>query len=664
VKTVFSCGFGVQSTGILGMMCKGVIPKPDYVVFSDPGAESEATYRHSSWCIELAAKHGIRIDVVKGGDIWNDAITFAERRENAGIKRYASIPLFVKNNNGREGMMPRQCTKEYKIEPIEEYHRRVVLALKPRQRAPKEPAVEVLIGISADEERRATPPGRWKNISVKTGQQTIQWDAENAHLCEEMKTEKKWFPTPWQLKTFPLLGYTLYPDRSKVVREEYAEVAGFDRQDILNWFNKAFPGVDVPRSACVFCLAGETQVITPEGERPIRDLVGRAILLVPAANGSTFSNHGRWQEAEVRSFGVQKLHRIELARGRSVKVVHATADHRWVLGGKVGFTTTTQLKPGDCLASCHRPPVTSSGSPVVPSPFGIAHGFTFGDGSVGVEDRRPAYVEFFGEKAILARYFSECPMDTVQVNGGPVLRVTCLPRAWKQLPALNESRSYLLGWLAGYFAADGTVSKSGRQAVLYSSELSHLQVARAACYELGVVTSPIISRMRVGFGVNRPLHSLCIAVKGMPASFWLLKHHAERAASFVATGSAQKTDWVVRCVEETDRVEEVFCAVVEGAERFTLADNLLTGNCPYRTNKEWLDMKENSPGEFAKAVEFDERIRAAYAHGPTAHGHLSGVPFVHRTLVPLAQVDLSEPLNDRKGCGGLFSEEPDGICGV
>ncbi len=70
-------------------------------------------------------------------------------------------------------------------------------------------------------------------------------------------------------------------------------------------------------------------------------------------------------------------------------------------------------------------------------------------------------------------------------------------------------------------------------------------------------------------------------------------------------------------------------------------------------------MKENSPGEFVKAVEFDERIRAAYSSG-----QLAGLPFVHRKLIPLAQVDLSEPLNDRKGCGGLFSEEPDGICGV
>src|SRR5262249_45818964 len=38
-------------------------------------------------------------------------------------------------------------------------------------------------------------------------------------------------------------------------------------------------------------------------------------------------------------------------------------------------------------------------------------------------------------------------------------------------------------------------------------------------------------------------------------------------------------NWVVRAVEATDRVEEVFCAVVPGTHSFTLEDNILTGNC-------------------------------------------------------------------------------------
>ncbi len=35
----------------------------------------------------------------------------------------------------------------------------------------------------------------------------------------------------------------------------------------------------------------------------------------------------------------------------------------------------------------------------------------------------------------------------------------------------------------------------------------------------------------------------------------------------------------MQSVEETDRVEEVFCAEVEEGHAFVLEDNLLTGNC-------------------------------------------------------------------------------------
>lgn len=39
--------------------------------------------------------------------------------------------------------------------------------------------------------------------------------------------------------------------------------------------------------------------------------------------------------------------------------------------------------------------------------------------------------------------------------------------------------------------------------------------------------------------------------------------------------------WTVISVEPTDRVEEVFCATVEGTEAFALEGNILTGNCPF-----------------------------------------------------------------------------------
>ena len=241
---VMSFGGGVQSTAVMTLAGEGEIPMPDRWVFSDPGFEGEDTYAHLERCKEYLAKRGARLDVVSAGNIEAEVVEFARRRANSEVKRYASIPLFVTNPDGSEGLMPRQCTTEYKIEPIEQYHRREVMGLAPRQRAPKEPAVNVWIGISADEERRTSPPGRWRKETAVTGADL---------LGDPVTVERKvWEPTPWQVKTYPLLGYALYPDRSRERDERFAACEGWDRDDARAWLAKAWPW-PVPRSACICC---------------------------------------------------------------------------------------------------------------------------------------------------------------------------------------------------------------------------------------------------------------------------------------------------------------------------------------------------------------------------------------------------------------------------
>lgn len=249
MKTVFSCGLGVQSSAIIALVEDSLLPVPDHIVFSDPGAESKATYEHLGWCQERAAKFGREIHVVKVGDIFSDAVQFAERlSDTTGLKRYASIPLFVLSNSGKQGMLPRQCTSEYKIEPIERYHRREVLGLKPRQHAPKEPVISVWIGISQNEEQRAKPPGRYRKDTVEIGTDLFGFPVT--------AEQSVWEPIRWQLNTYPLLGYSLTPDRAVVPYKpggDLPECAGWDREDCLEYLAKRFPGKRIPRSACNFC---------------------------------------------------------------------------------------------------------------------------------------------------------------------------------------------------------------------------------------------------------------------------------------------------------------------------------------------------------------------------------------------------------------------------
>lgn len=241
---VMSFGAGVQSTAIMTLAGEGLIPMPARWVFSDPGFEMQATYTHLEKCKEYLTKRGGRLDIVSAGNIRSDVMEFAANRGKSGPTRYASLPLFVSKPDGEYGRMPRQCTSEYKLEPIEQYHRRDVLGLKPRHRAPQSPAVDVWIGISADESHRAKPPGTWRTEKATIGE--TLWDGPN------VVERRVWEPLLWQVKSFPLLGYRLMPDRSREPDDRFDHCSGWDREDATTWLVKVWPW-PVPRSACVCC---------------------------------------------------------------------------------------------------------------------------------------------------------------------------------------------------------------------------------------------------------------------------------------------------------------------------------------------------------------------------------------------------------------------------
>lgn len=130
----------------------------------------------------------------------------------------------------------------------------------------------------------------------------------------------------------------------------------------------------------VRCFTGETLVMTPDGDRPIRELVGTPTLLIPNARAV-----GNWKQVEVRSFGVQPVVTLHLKRRRNRKTIRVTKDHRWVVSGRIGLysmKTTEQLVRGDKLASCFARSLAAYGvkAPNV-SVVGVAQGFVFGDGS-------------------------------------------------------------------------------------------------------------------------------------------------------------------------------------------------------------------------------------------------------------------------------------------
>jgi len=341
---------------------------------------------------------------------------------------------------------------------------------------------------------------------------------------------------------------------------------GGSQKGLCPFHDEKSPSFHVTPSRGFFhCLAGETRVLTSEGARPIAELAG-GVHMVLAANG-------RWVEAPFRSYGVQPLLRITVTRNRQVKELHATEGHRWfLLSGKDRRkrreVLTTDLKAGDRLVP--KFPGTRIAR-TTPSPFGIAHGFTYGDGTRSGTGSMALLCP--PKDLAMLKWFPNSVTTASRDN----LLVHHLPRFFKELPDRHESVSYLYGWLAGYFAADGCVAADGT-VILNSADRRNLEFVRDLCTRLGIGTYGITSQSRRGFGTeDSDMFRVHLINEDLREDFFLVDEHRRR---FTTTEKQfARRGWVVQSVEETDRVEEVFCAEVDDGHAFTLEDNILTGNC-------------------------------------------------------------------------------------
>ncbi|MFD7645116.1 hypothetical protein ACFV4P_31190 [Kitasatospora sp. NPDC059795] len=125
----------------------GELPKLDYAIFADTGWEPKRVYEHLDRVErEIAAPAGIPVLRVSSGNIRADALDPGHR--------FASMPLYVLNQDGTPGMTRRQCTGEYKIKPIKKQVREILGYPYPA-RIPPEVFAEQWIGISTDEFHRA-----------------------------------------------------------------------------------------------------------------------------------------------------------------------------------------------------------------------------------------------------------------------------------------------------------------------------------------------------------------------------------------------------------------------------------------------------------------------------------------------------------------------------
>ncbi len=187
---MLSLGAGVQSTTVALLAVHGEIAKPKHAIFSDTGWEPQEVYDHLEWLRTIIEPAGIQLHVVSAGNI---------RKDTLSPGRFASLPFHMKNpETEATGLGRRQCTREYKIAPIQKKQRELI-GLEFRQRwTPEHGRIINMMGISVDEVQRA-----------------------------------KDNPTKYIDNSFPLLDLRM------------------KRSDCHNWMAKH--GYSAPRSACLGC---------------------------------------------------------------------------------------------------------------------------------------------------------------------------------------------------------------------------------------------------------------------------------------------------------------------------------------------------------------------------------------------------------------------------
>lgn len=156
---VLSLGAGVQSTTLALLAAHGVIrPMPDCAIFADTAWEPQAVYDHLAWLMSPNVLP-FPVHVVSAGSLRDNLV------QAAAGERWASIPAYTRAVDHRGctsiGMIRRQCTGDYKIDPIRKKVRELVGLT--RRRSPPDPVVEQWIGISMDETIRMKPSfERWR----------------------------------------------------------------------------------------------------------------------------------------------------------------------------------------------------------------------------------------------------------------------------------------------------------------------------------------------------------------------------------------------------------------------------------------------------------------------------------------------------------------------
>ena len=157
--TYLCLGAGVQSSALVAACDKRLkingyeFPLPDVVLFADTQADPP-------WITDQVARlkdiSSLEIRTVTAGSLRQDSLYGKPGLNKLGrpFQKFVTLPVYGLNPDGTTTLLRRQCTREYKIAPIEKEVRKI-LGYKKGQRIKEN--CRALLGISLEEAQRMKP---------------------------------------------------------------------------------------------------------------------------------------------------------------------------------------------------------------------------------------------------------------------------------------------------------------------------------------------------------------------------------------------------------------------------------------------------------------------------------------------------------------------------
>ena len=212
---ILSLGAGVQSSTLALMIEKGDIPMVDAAIFADTMGEPKAVYDWLNW---LEKQLSYPVYRVSFGNLKEDSLN--------PKWNFVTIPVYTVNNKtGKKGLLRRQCTSNYKINPVNQKVRKL-LGLAKGEKRKKGTKVEMIMGISTDEVFRV----KTNQIKFITNVYPLIEKKMSRSQCKEWMLKNKYPNPPRSACTFcPFHNNKEWSEIKKGDQKEWQEVIEFDK---------------------------------------------------------------------------------------------------------------------------------------------------------------------------------------------------------------------------------------------------------------------------------------------------------------------------------------------------------------------------------------------------------------------------------------------------